>query len=266
MKYLEIDGTGIRVSRLAFGTASLHRVFSAASRQRLLHEAVLVGITHFDTSPFYGEGLAERDLAKLLRGRRSEITVATKVGLYPNSTASASTTSVWARKVAGKVVPSISRPVIDWTVERAKLSLRESLARLRCDYVDFLFLHEPDRQAVDADEFMRWIEAEHASGTVRCWGLAGEASLVAPWLRLKHPLARVIQTRDSIERQEADFIGAVGRRPQFTYGYLSSGREDLQWKEPSTVMRAALARNERGAVIVSTRRGERISQLAGVVQ
>ena len=48
----------------------------------LLEAAVAHGFTHFDTAPIYGFGLSERDLAPLLAAEPN-LTVATKVGLYP---------------------------------------------------------------------------------------------------------------------------------------------------------------------------------------
>ena len=80
-----IDGTDIEVSRLGFGTSSLHHLLSRRDRRSLLLHAESVGITHFDTAPYYGYGLAERELGLALRDRRSRITVTTKVGLYPVS-------------------------------------------------------------------------------------------------------------------------------------------------------------------------------------
>ena len=262
MKQTVIENTDILVSRFALGTASLHHLFSSAQRQKLLEVAASAGFTHFDTSPYYGYGLAECDLGAFLKGQRHSFTVTTKVGLYPWGTAAGHAAAVWARKALGKVVSTVTLPDVNWRVDRARVSLQQSLKRLKTDYIDFLFLHEPDENLINADEFMRWIEAEVARGTVRSWGLAGVADKVAPWVWVADPLARVIQTLDRLDKREADFMLASGRRLQFTYGYLSSKRQSDQAIESEVILRKALVRNTTGAIIVSTRRAERIPGLA----
>ena len=265
MKYTIIENTNIRVSRIAFGTGSLHHLFSSANRQSLLEAAFDNGITHFDTSPYYGYGLAETDLGKFLRGRRNGFTVATKVGLYPWGTASTNAATVWARKALGKVLPIVSLPVINCSVANARNSLYQSLKRLKTDYVDFVFLHEPDMALINTDEFLRWFETESVKGTVRSWGLAGLAKNVAPWVQSNHLLARVIQTQDSLDRKQADFMLYGGRSLQFNYGYMSSQIEAGQTMNPSMIIGLALTRNTKGAVIVSSRRPDHIASLVEVV-
>ena len=181
MQYSVIENTDVRVSRISFGTASLHHLFGANQRQHLLETAASVGISHFDTSPYYGYGLAESDLGAFMQGRRDAFTVATKVGLYPFGVAARGAFGVWARKAVGKVYPRLSAPEIDWRVQRAANSLNDSLRRLKTDHVDFLFLHEPDIGLLSADEFLVWIEAERSKGKVRYWGLAGLPALLEPW-------------------------------------------------------------------------------------
>ena len=262
MKQTVIERTDIRVSRFALGTASLHHLFSFSQRLKLLEAAASAGITHLDTSPYYGFGLAECDIGAFLSGQRSAFTVATKVGLYPLGADAGHAASVWARKALGKLVPAVSLPVVNWHVDRARANLQQSLKRLKTDYVDFLFLHEPDENLIKADEFMRWIESELARGAVRSWGLAGVADKVAPWVRAGHSLANVVQTQDSLDKRQADFMFDAGRVLQFTYGYLSSHPTPDQANTPEMILRKALDRNFIGTVIVSTRRADRIAQLA----
>ena len=262
MQKAVIENTAIPVSRLSMGTASLHLLFSSVQRQKLIQASATAGITHFDTSPYYGYGLAETDLGVFLRGQRAAYTVTTKVGLYPWRATSSRAASVWARKALGRFVPSVALPVVNWQVGRAQESLRQSLRRLKTDYVDFVFLHEPALELIDTDEFMRWIEAEHDRGTVRSWGLAGVADRVSAWVATGHPLARVIQTQDSLDKRQADFMCSAGRSFQFTYGYLSSQLRTGQVVNPEVLLRKALMRNSTGSIIVSTRRVDRITQLA----
>ena len=81
MKKVQISGTDLEVSQFIYGTASLFNLRGADARRRILSSAVDAGFTHFDTAPYYGFGLAERELAPILRAN-SQITVTTKVGIY----------------------------------------------------------------------------------------------------------------------------------------------------------------------------------------
>jgi len=265
MQHSVIDRVGIRVSRLGFGTASLHRLFSAKARQALLRAATDAGITHFDTAPYYGYGLAEMDLGRIVCGHRSDITITTKVGLYPLGPASSHAFSVWSRKLFGRLLPAFSLPVVNWQVNRARSSLRESLKRLNTNYVDFLFLHEPDRAAVDTEEMMNWLESERKLGTIRAWGLAGTSGRVVPWVQASHPLAAVIQTRDSLDLRQADFVLHAGRSLQFTYGYLSGPSIAGDRARAGAIIRDALDRNHTGSILVSTHNLEHIDELAKMV-
>lgn len=266
MKSVILENTDIRVSRLSFGTGSLHHILRATNRQRLLAAALDCGITHFDTSPYYGDGLAEADLGRFMAGRRSRLTITTKVGLYPHGKTASSGWQTWVRKAAGKLLPRIGAPVQDWNIDRARASLRQSLLRLQTDYVDFLFLHEPDFSLVDGDAFLRWLEGERKSGTIRSWGLAGLPSLISPWLQQNSALASVIQTRDDLSNKPADFLFEHKRHPQFTYGYFSAIGRENDPLSVADVMRGALRRNSRGSVVISTRRPTRVAALAAFVQ
>ena len=265
MEYVVIENTDIRVSRVAFGTGSLHHLFYSAERLALLEVALASGISHFDTSPYYGYGLAEIDLGNFIQGRRTNLTLSTKVGLYPWGWESTKTSSVWFRKALGKVFPAISLPNVIWSVERAKLGLHQSLRRLKTSYVDFLFLHEPNIALINTDEFLRWLESEKNKGSIRAWGLAGVAASVEPWVNINHALAQVIQTQDGLRKLQANFMLKQGRSLQFTYGYLSSeigGGNSLSLKE---TLQGALRRNNAGSIIISTRNITHLNRLVGEV-
>jgi aryl-alcohol dehydrogenase-like predicted oxidoreductase len=266
MTSIIIENTDVRVSRLSFGTAALHHLLRTTQRQRLLALAADAGITHFDTSPYYGYGLAESDLGTFVRGRRAMFTLTTKVGLYPPGKAPRSGWQVWLRKAKGKLHGPPALPVVNWSLGRARESFQSSLNRLSTDYVDFLFLHEPELALVPTDEFLPWLESERNKGSIRHWGLAGTRSFVEPWLQANSPLAAVIQTRDDVTERPADFVLQHNRNLQFTYGYLSAHAHRRDNRDAHDVVKSALARNARGAVLFSTRRAEHLSSIAALAQ
>jgi aryl-alcohol dehydrogenase-like predicted oxidoreductase len=81
------------------------------------YRALDAGINFFDSSPFYGKGLAEERLGKVLRGRRNEIIVGTKAGRY-------------------------GPEEFDFSANRIRRGFEESLRLLGTDYVDILQLHD----------------------------------------------------------------------------------------------------------------------------
>jgi aryl-alcohol dehydrogenase-like predicted oxidoreductase len=265
MRQLVLPGTGVCVSRLSFGTASLHHLPTSRARQNLLAAAYDCGFTHFDAAPSYGFGIAEHELGRFISGRPGRITVATKIGRYAPLGARCSSSSVWARKVAGRLFPACSRAVVDWSLAAAIRSLDESLRRLKTGHIDLLLLHEPVHDALDSDVFLSWFENEHARGRIRAWGLAGPVDCMGPLLANK-ALGMVLQIHDSVEDREADLVTRQGRELQITYGYLSSFRASCAAKQVTAPLKTALRRNVTGSVLVSTRRPDRVKQLVAIAE
>ena len=120
MEYRELGRTGLSVSVVGYGTAPLGDMFGITDEDAALqsaYRALDAGINFFDSSPFYGKGLAEERLGKVLRGRRQEIIVGTKAGRYgPDE--------------------------FDFSAERIRRGFEDSLRRLGTDYVDILQLHD----------------------------------------------------------------------------------------------------------------------------
>ncbi len=253
MRRVTIPGTDIEVSRFIFGTAMLHHLQSTIQQTSLLEAAADAGFSHFDTAPYYGFGIAEDILGRLL-ARRRELSVTTKVGLYPPWRPARSLLEVKARKAAGKLVPGISKPVADWHVATATKSLDDSLTRLRRDHVDLLLLHEPEPSLIETDEWLSWLEREQ--NRVAAFGVSGERERVSPLVQEQSPLAGIVQTQDSVSKREADFMCRANRKLQLTYGYVSSANKN----DVMHVLVDALGRNDTGAILVATRSASRLEQ------
>lgn len=254
METVALPGNALRVSRFVFGTGSLHHL-PAHQAERLLDTALAQGITHFDTSPYYGLGLSERMLRRVA-GERG-VTITTKVGLYPPTGTARTRAGMLARKALGKALPPFSRPLVDFTIARARSSIEQSLRRLKRDRIDVLMLHEPDHRLINLDEWQRWLETERQR--VVLFGLAGEPERLRPFLHRGIDGKWLLQTRDSAQRWDADEVARQSSRLAFTYGYLNGGHGDVQ-----TVLRQALERRAGAALIVSTSRPERMAMLAAL--
>ena len=84
---------------------------------KLVQEVVKAGINYIDTAPWYGQGRSEEVLgAALAEVPRGAYYLATKVGRYDLETAG----------------------MFDFSAERVRRSVMESLARLRLDYIDLI--------------------------------------------------------------------------------------------------------------------------------
>ena len=82
MKTIRIGRTGVEITPIAFGCASignLYREVAEEDAQQVLQAAWDAGIRYFDTAPHYGRGLSEQRLGRFLTGRTGAV-LSTKVG------------------------------------------------------------------------------------------------------------------------------------------------------------------------------------------
>jgi aryl-alcohol dehydrogenase-like predicted oxidoreductase len=126
MRTTTLGKTGLRVSRVAFGTWQLGGDWGATDEDAAvsaIQRAADSGVTFFDTAQGYGFGASERLLAKALRGRdRQDLVVATKGGLRPGGSG-----------VARDASPEWIRQGVD-----------DSLRALDTDYIDVYQVQWPD--------------------------------------------------------------------------------------------------------------------------
>jgi len=120
MRYRRLGQTDLSISVAGFGASPLGGVFGPYNEQegmRAVHLAVEEGVNFFDVSPYYGLTLAEERLGQALTGYRDKVILATKCGRY-------------------------GRDDFDFSARRVRLSVEESLRRLRTDYLDLLLAHD----------------------------------------------------------------------------------------------------------------------------
>jgi D-threo-aldose 1-dehydrogenase len=95
------------------------------------------GVRYYDTSPWYGLGLAERRLGTMLHKRtRSEYVLSSKVGKL--LTASRANNA----KDYFPFTPSPNNLRYDYTADGVKRSIEDSLQRLGVDALDLVFVHD----------------------------------------------------------------------------------------------------------------------------
>ena len=137
---VEYGRAGLHISRLGLGAAPLGGLFSSVSETEvdaLIERAFSLGITYFDTAPFYGSGSSERRLGRGLgKVPRSSFRLSSKVGriLVPGETL----------EDTGYVDLDPFMPVYDYSADGIRRSFESSLERLGLDSIDILYIHDPD--------------------------------------------------------------------------------------------------------------------------
>lgn len=147
----QIPRCDLRLSELSLGCAQLGNLYRAISDEQAsatVHAAWERGIRYYDTAPHYGLGLSERRLGQALAGcPREAYVLSTKVGrlLEPLP-------GPGGQDTEGFAVTATHRRVWDFSRDGVLRSLDASLARLRVDRVDVVYIHDPDehyREALD---------------------------------------------------------------------------------------------------------------------
>ncbi|MCA6246322.1 MAG: aldo/keto reductase [Phenylobacterium sp.] len=158
--------TGLKVSEIGFGAASFwgHPAFPEAEAQALVHRALELGVTLFDTGPAYSRGQAEPRLGRALSGWDIRgLVIATKVG---------------TRFEGGRVRRDMSLSAIE-------ASLEESLRRLGLDVLPLVHLHGPAAEELTPD-FIGGLQRLRGKGLFQSLGVNSfdpaviEAALALP--------------------------------------------------------------------------------------
>lgn len=202
-------GDGLRVPRQGFGAMSLTDVYGPVSDDdalATLTHAVDVGVTFIDTANIYGDGRSERVISRLLRTRRDEVQLATKVGITPNS-------------AIGHRTPRGDRAHI-----REQIEL--SLTRLETDAVDLYYLHRIDPNVPIEDSVGAMAELV-AEGKVRRLGLSEATGDELRRATAVHPIAAV-QSEWSIVSRDVE-KGVIPAARELGIGFVPYSPLSRQW-------------------------------------
>jgi len=175
MDYRRLGNTGMRVSAVGVGCNPFGNEVDAATAARIVHRALDLGVTYFDTADSYFNGRSEEFLGRALQGRRGDAVIATKVGNPVESGAAA----------------GASRRYLIAACEA-------SLRRLGTDHIDVYQVHAPDR-ATPIDETMRALDDLVRAGKVRYLGCSNfyEWEIVeALWVADKERLTPFVVAQD----------------------------------------------------------------------
>ena len=141
LKTRKLGRQGLEVSMIGLGCMGMSQSYGLADESEsiaTLHRAIELGCTFLDTAEVYGPHANEELLGRALKGRREQVTLATKFGF---------------RLENGKQVGTErdSRP------ETIRKAVEGSLRRLQTDHIDLIYQHRVDRS----------VPMEDVAGTVR---------------------------------------------------------------------------------------------------
>jgi D-threo-aldose 1-dehydrogenase len=134
-------------SAVGLGTAPIGDLYAKLDEKTAIatvEQAVASGVRIFDTSPHYGNGLAEARLGSGLRhAARKDVLVSTKIGriMNPMGRPAAEKKDVYSPGFAGGF-PHVSR--FDYSYDGAMRSIEHSLLRMGLDRLDIVLIHDCD--------------------------------------------------------------------------------------------------------------------------
>ena len=177
---LEVSRIGLGAMTMA-GTYTSEGALDDAESIRTIHRALDLGVTHIDTAEIYGPFLSEEIVGRALKGRRDDVVIATKFGLFDHTTGQPGTNS---------------------SPGNVRTAVEGSLTRLGTDHIDLYYQHRVDR-STPIEETAGAVAELIAEGKVLHFGLS-EAS--AQTIRRAHAVQPVtaLQTEYSLWTRDVE--------------------------------------------------------------
>ena len=149
MNYHLLGKSSLEISEISFGCMSMKGTYQ--ENELLINRAIDWGINFFDTADLYDKGGNEELLGKLLKGKRQQVRLASKVG------------NQWRSDGSGW----------DWNPRKEYIlsSIDDTLKRLQTDYIDLYQLHggtmdDPIDETIEAFEILQ------EQGKIRYYGIS----------------------------------------------------------------------------------------------
>lgn len=208
MKKNRLGQSELFVSEIGLGCMSLGT--EEARAVRIIHEALDAGVNFLDTADLYDAGRNEELVGLAIRGRRSEVIVATKVG--------------------NRRIPGREGWVWDPSKAYIKQAVRDSLRRLGTDYIDLYQLHggtieDPIDETIEAFEELK------REGLIRYYGISSiRPNVIREYARRSNIVSLMSQysmldrrpEEETLRLIEGRGIGLIARGP-LAGGILTEG-------------------------------------------
>ena len=180
MKTRKLGRSGPEVSAIGLGCMGMAAFYGQPSDEgqatAVIHRALDLGVTFFDTAEMYGPHTNEIQVGKALADRRDRAFVATKFGIGYNA--------------------DRTKLTVDGSPANVRRAIEGSLKRLGMDHVDLYYLHrvDPDTPIEETVGAMGELVKE---GKVRFLGLSEAAPATLRRAHATHPIT-ALQTEYSL--------------------------------------------------------------------
>jgi aryl-alcohol dehydrogenase-like predicted oxidoreductase len=184
-----LGATGLEVSSLGLGAGPLGQLDTLRA-ERLVHEALDLGISVFDTAPSYGT--SEDSLGRALAGaRRARAVLVTKGGYGVDG-------------------------VPDWTPEVITAGVARALRVLHTDVIDVFLLHSCDAERLARGDLTLALVKAKEAGLVRAIGYSGDGEGLRTALGIEafdvvEPSVNVLD-REALSWVRERRVGVLGKR------------------------------------------------------
>ena len=178
MKMRKLGRNGPEVSAVGLGCMGMSAFYGGADEAQsiaVIHRALDLGVTLFDTAEMYGPHTNEVLLGKALKGRRDEAFIATKFGINRQPDGSA---------------------VTDGSPANVRRAVEGSLSRLGVDHIDLYYQHRIDPNT-PIEETVGAMAELVKEGKVRFLGLSEAAPATIRKAHAVHPIT-ALQTEYSL--------------------------------------------------------------------
>jgi aryl-alcohol dehydrogenase-like predicted oxidoreductase len=186
MKTRTLGRSGPEVSAIGLGCMGMAAFYGQASDEgqatAVIHRALDLGVTFFDTAEMYGPHTNEIQVGKALAGRRDQAFIATKFGIGYNADRTAL--------------------AVDGSPANVRRAIEGSLKRLGVDHVDLYYLHRVDPNT-PIEETVGAMGELVTEGKVRFLGLSEAAPETLRRGHATHPIT-ALQTEYSLWSREPE--------------------------------------------------------------
>jgi aryl-alcohol dehydrogenase-like predicted oxidoreductase len=195
VKLRALGNTGTQVPIIGLGCNNFGGRIDLEASRKVVHKALDVGITLFDTADMYGNrGGSETCLGEILGAKRKDIVLASKFGMQMDE--------------AGTLKGGSRRYMM--------AAVEASLKRLKTDWIDLYQLHQPD-PLTPIEETLRALDDLVRQGKVRyigCSNLPAWRVVEAQWTSTHLGLNSFVTCQDEysllVRGIERDLIPAMG--------------------------------------------------------